>query len=1284
MPENVSIINGSLSISMNASTAVSAVGSLISKDVLNSVMGWDDVQANVLAAESLDQEAKYQLQQAQKAYALSHDDFTRLQFIAQLEKALDATESRVQDFQDKKATHQKLVKKEAKRVGSGSVVRRLGRWAMGGVKTFFGSTEEQLVEKYERAVQKEQRLMDSLNRALNQLHRESEVEAETAPDSSAQASVEKINTPADGISKFSSPAGRKLLSQNAPIRIYPSEINLSNLGGLGLRIDGETTGVKSGTSVSGAGDLNKDGKADVIIGSPGSAPGGISAAGSNHVIFGSASLSSIFQISLSSLMSSTGFQFNGDPITVGNSGISVSNIGDVNNDGVDDVIIGAHGGGGQAGRAHVIFGSTNVGNSGVIEGSTLDGSDGFVIHGEVVGDQCGSTVSHAGDFNNDGIKDFIIGARDASPYGKTRAGSAYVVYGGPNVGVGGVINLISLNGTNGFKIYGESAGDRVGFSLGAGDVNGDNITDVLIGADLASFNGKSQLGRVYVILGGVNVGAGGVMNLTSLDGTNGFKINGEFASDQSGSSVNAVDLNRDNLSDIFIGARGAKSYAGATHVVFGSANIGASGEIELSDLDGSNGFKINGEFVSDQSGSSVSDAGDVNGDGFQDLVIGAPQAKPNGQNSEGRVYVIYGGLNVGAGGVMNLTALNGTNGIKLNGVSRSLSGSSVSAAGDVNADGKDDVIIGAPGAMTSTGSSYVLLGGSAAFGGETFELTMNQLIILEGSNITLTQNDLNIVSTQLGFSFSIQNLEHGQFELTSNPGMEITTLQPTQIANGEVKFFHDGGELPPRFDVDVTHSTFVFPSTFPSNVTFINVNDAPILQNNQLTINEGETIVLGSNNLSASDEDNPSSSLEFIITNIQNGQFELVSNPGGPITRFTQQQITNSEIQFVHDGGELAPTYYIQVTDGLTTTSAQNSAVNFVNNQDDPPTIANNALTITQGGTVTLVSANLQAVDDNSSPAQLTFTVVQVNGGQFELVSNPGVAITSFTQQMIDTSQVQFAQDGSNTTPSYQLIVNDGALSSSPQAGTVNFTPTSSTTTSGGDDKIKNAIIGSVVSGTFGLGFLFLKLYISRRAAKSLKKAYEVEGGESDAIQKQRAFMKNVVKPIADELFSHINIKGFLGYIGENEMKAYIQAIRKIAELLNDQGVSLDFDNMSPFELNKLLAAVTEKTREQAVISASSCCSFFSRRCSPEATPDALRKSAKNIAVSVASVEGVIKKSIEAPEASHKKKSRKEKSHKKSKHKRERSEEKIELVMAEPADDELHTPPSTPPSMGRG
>ncbi len=291
--------------------------------------------------------------------------------------------------------------------------------------------------------------------------------------------------------------------------------------------------------------------------------------------------------------------------------------------------------------------------------------------GEAVGDDAGISVSSAGDINNDGYDDFLIGADGNDP-----GGAAYLIYGAMTT-FSGNITLSTSNA----KFIGEAAADGAGISVSsAGDVNNDGYVDFLIGAEGNSAGGFSA-GAAYLIYGSTTTFSGTI----TLNSVNAAKFIGEAINDFAGHSVSSAgDVNNDGYDDFLIGAYG-NDPGGAAYLIYGATTT-FSGNITLS----TSNAKFRGEAAGDSAGRSVSSAGDVNNDGYDDFLVGA-YGNNAGGNDAGAAYLIYGSTTTFSG---NIT-LSTSNAKFIGEAAGNTAGIFVSSAGDVNNDGYVDLLVGA-------------------------------------------------------------------------------------------------------------------------------------------------------------------------------------------------------------------------------------------------------------------------------------------------------------------------------------------------------------------------------------------------------------------------------------------------------------------------------------------------------------------------------------------------------------------------------------------------------------
>jgi hypothetical protein len=404
---------------------------------------------------------------------------------------------------------------------------------------------------------------------------------------------------------------------------------------------GEATNNSFSYSLASAGDVNGDGYADLVVG----AAGYNSALGKVYVYYGSPS-----GLSITANWSAVGEAINNF------FGLQVASAGDVNGDGYADLVVGANGYNNSTGKAYVYHGSAN--------GLSLTAD--WSVVGEAPNYYFGLSVASAGDVNGDDYADLVVGAIGFD----SLKGKVYIYHGSPG----------GLSLTADWSAIGEATLNYFGQSVAsAGDVNGDSYDDLVVGA----YEASGIKGKVYVYHGS----SGG------LNSTADWSAVGEVAGNQFGYSVaSAGDVNGDGFADLAIGALNYNG-TGKAYVYHGTAS-GLSATADWSAV---------GEASGNQFGRSVASAGDVNGDGYTDLIVGAPVYN----SSTGKAYVYH-----GSAGGLSLTAGWSAGGETTN----NIFGLSVASAEDVNGDGYADLAVGAPYNNNFTGKAYVYHGSAAPAG----------------------------------------------------------------------------------------------------------------------------------------------------------------------------------------------------------------------------------------------------------------------------------------------------------------------------------------------------------------------------------------------------------------------------------------------------------------------------------------------------------------------------------------------------------------------------------------
>ena len=419
------------------------------------------------------------------------------------------------------------------------------------------------------------------------------------------------------------------------------------------------------------------------------------------VLFALAAQASAIELNVNSIGSGVGQRVDG-AAAADALGLAVDYVGDLNNDGFDDMAIGVpgrdRGGNSIAGAVNIYYGSA----SGSISAPNVQ------ILGALGAISLGGAVAPAGDFNGDGFDDLII----ANPNGGGAA-IVYLIYGKANLP--SVIDLNDPPGDFGFGYFGDNT---LGWSMSSGNFNNDGFSDLLI----SEFD-ASEGPRALVIFGQA-AALSGVQSLTGLNATTTPRVVFFYGDEGSrfGYSVRGIkDFNGDLIDDMLIGSPLADNGNGRAHVIFGRNNTpqGAlsftSAEL-LSGFDSTKGLQFTAAnspaLGSAQLGAAVA-SGDLNGDGAADLLIGAPLASGTNGTQSGAAYIVYRPSSIGATAYSRaiVDVISAGGGFTVSGATTlDNAGFSISGPGDLNRDGLGDMVVGAPNALSGIGRFYVIYG----------------------------------------------------------------------------------------------------------------------------------------------------------------------------------------------------------------------------------------------------------------------------------------------------------------------------------------------------------------------------------------------------------------------------------------------------------------------------------------------------------------------------------------------------------------------------------------------
>ena len=685
-----------------------------------------------------------------------------------------------------------------------------------------------------------------------------------------------------------------------------------------------TVGSTNGFIISGgtyyntaAGDYNGDGLNDILV---------QDATTGTYVVLGSTT--SPGAISVATMAASQGFK-----ITSNYNAVAPTFIGDVNGDGLDDLMVNFEVGGTGVYGNYVLYGSTSTSAVTLPTGQTGTFSNGFFINtGNTSLVSGGRTFAKSGDFNGDGYSDFVLNTHNAT--NAALAVPEYVFFGGSNL-TGITSSSMSVAGSGrGFAIIGLTGNHQAFYSTTTGDINGDGLDDMI-------FNDNAT--NAYVLFGKTSDAPVQISNLAA--GSGGFAINGNL------SDVDVVgDFNGDGLADMVVTNGGTQINGGnygAAYLVYGRTTTSA---IDLTNMAPSNGFRINGvTLVGVNFGQSVSAGGDINGDGFADLIITAPADDPTGRTDAGISRVIFGGPTA-----LNSMTFQAANGDAI-GTTAANTLTGTSGANQIVASDGNDTLVGA-------GGADVLYGGRG-----------DDTIVINASNITaLATNSGNAAQ-------AIARIDGGSgtdtLEITAS--LDLNAIRPAAIQSIErINLSASGISLTMGLLDVLGLSEKNNPFNTATGWTATSTGGAT----NWDAVNNGAQVVVDG---TASNDLYLSGSWQSIGTVTNNGKtYKVLSD----LTKAEAQVLVDSNVK-VH----LAPTI-------LTTANELPNTLNMTEASDgtlvklslvDTDAASGNTITLNWGGqtiTVTLTAADITAGFVNV-PVTLAQLTAETAAGTSEAVS---------------------------------------------------------------------------------------------------------------------------------------------------------------------------------------------------------------------------------------------------------------------------------------------------------